>query len=247
MRIFIIATLWLLSIGLIAWASTDKDELEPGPIAVAELFTSQSCSSCPPAEKYFRDLAKREDIVVIEWHVDYWDRLVHGRAGAWKDPYSSADHTERQRSYNANIRGQWGAYTPQAVISGTKETVGYKSRQIERWFMTSDPLPVKVSTLKEDGELRVYVAGLEPERPAQIIRVELLPAQTTNVPRGENHGKTLSSSNIAVGIDELGSWNGGQIEVSADLPEDGHRCAILVQDQTRNGPARILGASYCAD
>lgn len=245
MRILIIATIWLLSLGVIAWASSEEDEFEPGPIAVAELFTSQSCSSCPPAEKYFKELALRDDIVVIEWHVDYWDQLVHGRAGAWKDPYSSSANTERQRAYNANIRQTWGAYTPQAVISGEKETVGFKSGQIERWFMTADPLPIKVGVVEEEKNLRIVVAAGSTGNNAQVLRVELLPRQTTSVPRGENHGRTLSSSNIALGVERLGLWGGGQSEYTAEKPKEGHRCAILVQEETDYGPARILGASYC--
>ena len=96
-----------------------------------ELFTSQSCSSCPKAEKLFAEFAERDDLVVIEWHVDYWDNLVHGRDGRWKDPYSSQANTLRQRDYNFALRGTAGVYTPQAVISGVSETTGSRRAVIE--------------------------------------------------------------------------------------------------------------------
>jgi len=73
------------------------------PLKVAELFTSQSCSSCPPAEALFSDLAEREDLLTLEWHVDYWDTLIHG-GSKWKDPYSDKAFTNRQRTYNRSFR-----------------------------------------------------------------------------------------------------------------------------------------------
>ncbi|MFN0023541.1 MAG: DUF1223 domain-containing protein, partial [Parvularculaceae bacterium] len=88
---------------------------------VVELFTSQGCSSCPPAEALMRELAKRPGLVALEWHVDYWDDLHAGSSGKWKDPFSSADHTARQRAYNRALRGTGGAYTPQMVIDGAAE------------------------------------------------------------------------------------------------------------------------------
>ena len=109
-------------------------------IRVAELFTSQSCSSCPPAESLFAELAERSDLIVLEWHVDYWDSLVHGRAGSWKDPYSNPDWTLRQRRYNRALRGQSGAYTPQAVIDGRFETIGSRRETIENQLSTPGPL-----------------------------------------------------------------------------------------------------------
>ena len=80
------------------------------PLVVAELFTSQSCSSCPPAEALFSELAEEENLLTMEWHVDYWDTLIHG-GSKWKDRYSSAEFTDRQRSYNAEIRRTRGVYT----------------------------------------------------------------------------------------------------------------------------------------
>ena len=76
-----------------------KQDASASPLVVAELFTSQSCSSCPPAEALFSELAGEENLLTMEWHVDYWDTLIHG-GSKWKDLYSSAEFTDRQRSYN---------------------------------------------------------------------------------------------------------------------------------------------------
>jgi len=140
MRVSLIALTVLVGIMMI-WslgevAQTLQDvppvtKTAPRPV-VAELFTSQSCSSCPPTEKLFAELDERDDLIVLEWHVDYWDKLVHGHAGAWKDPYSSTDYIARQRQYNRAFHGTGGAYTPQAVINGSAETVGNRRSDVPR-------------------------------------------------------------------------------------------------------------------
>ena len=88
------------------------------PPVVVELFTSQGCYSCPPAEAYLAELAERTDIVALEFHVDYWDSLTYMWHGQWKDPFSSPQYTARQRDYNVAIRDQSGVYTPQMIIDG---------------------------------------------------------------------------------------------------------------------------------
>ncbi len=95
-----------------------------GPPTVVELFTSQSCYSCPPAEAFLGELAQQPGVIALEFHVDYWDDLVYGLAGRWKDVYSNPAYTRRQRAYNQAIKGRPGAYTPQMVIDGSRETVG---------------------------------------------------------------------------------------------------------------------------
>jgi len=129
----------LIFLGILAFASAcgvrsasaDRSDQTAGqgPVVV-ELFTSQSCSSCPPAEALLGKLAATPDLIALEWHVDYWNRLDVGAAGRWKDPYSSTDHTERQRAYNQAILGTGGVYTPQAVINGARETSGSNAKHL---------------------------------------------------------------------------------------------------------------------
>ena len=100
------------------------------PPVVVELFTSQGCYSCPPAEAYLAELAERTDIVALEFHVDYWDSLTYMWHGQWKDPFSSPQYTARQRDYNVAIRDQSGVYTPQMIIDGRYEAVGSRRPQV---------------------------------------------------------------------------------------------------------------------
>lgn len=214
---------------------------------VAELFTSQSCSSCPPAEKLFSELAERNDLIVLEWHVDYWDRLVHGRAGAWKDPFSSAAYTKRQRDYNRALRGTGAVYTPQAVINGVRETVGSHRPDVEALIQPARHATATVS-ISTDGETRRveiedYVRPLE--READIVQLTLLRDQTTSVARGENRGVVLSSRNVVLEAQKIGSYDGTAMSIAIDVPDSEHECAIIIQEQqgARLGP--IIGASYC--
>lgn len=219
----------------------------PNSPIVAELFTSQSCSSCPPAEKLFAQLAERPDLIVLEWHVDYWDSLIHGRAGAWKDPYSNAAHTARQRQYNRALRNTAGVYTPQAVINGRSETVGSRPADIRR-LLESDPhATAKIEITPHDDSLVIDISAFESGLPrsADIIRLDLLPEQTTSVPRGENRGAILSSRNVVIGAEPIGTYSGSSTILSIEAPGPGDTCAIIIQERKGGRIGPILGASYC--
>lgn len=222
----------------------DADAMPP---IVAELFTSQSCSSCPPAEKLFADLAERPDLIVLEWHVDYWDKLVHGRAGAWEDPYSSPDHTARQRQYNRALRGTGGAYTPQAVINGVYESVGSQGSEIERFLESPSHAmaAIHVSHAEQDLDVSIERFAVALDRPATISRLTLLPEQSTAVPRGENRGVRLFSRNIVLAAETIGLYTGDPQTLSIEPAAPGEACAIIIQEKRGNRLGPIIGASYC--
>ena len=215
---------------------------------VAELFTSQSCSSCPPAEAYFAELTDREDLIVLEWHVDYWDRLVHGRAGAWKDPYSNSDYTKRQRDYNRALRGTGAVYTPQAVINGTRELVGSHRNKIEESLQPARHATADVWATSKGDQIEInigtFVSPLK--RSADILQLSLLPDQTTSVPRGENRGVILSSKNIVLEAKKIGSYSGEATSVSITPPAAGEGCAIIIQERRGAQLGPIIGATYCS-
>src|SRR6185503_15802437 len=123
------------------------------PKAIVELFTSQGCSSCVPADAYFADLAKRKDVVALSLHVDYWDYL------GWRDTLSDPANTERQRHYAA-ARGSSRVYTPQMVINGSADFVGSDRGDVDAAIERSS-LPVPVSMRKGDGTVEIEVGGLE--------------------------------------------------------------------------------------
>ncbi|MEO0982106.1 MAG: DUF1223 domain-containing protein [Pseudomonadota bacterium] len=217
------------------------------PPVLVELFTSQSCSSCPPAERYLSTLAMDEDLVVVEWHVDYWDDLVYGGAGAWKDPYSKRAHTERQRDYNLQIRDQGGVYTPQTVIAGSLETIGSRRRDVQAAIADA---PAAAATLSVDHMADGRFVTVEPVEnakhdDAEVIFVRLLKQADTHVKRGENHGKALHNTHVALQTKRLGDWSGRTAVF--DLPDlgEGETCAIIVQEKDKH-LGRALGAAYCA-
>jgi len=217
-------------------------------LIVAELFTSQSCSSCPPAERLFAELAERQELIVLEWHVDYWDRLIHGRAGAWKDPYSNADYTKRQRDYNRALRGTGAVYTPQAIINGVRETVGSRRGAVESLLAPATHATADLS-IEPDGdqvhvEIGAYVRDLK--RDADIVQLTLLPGQTTSVSRGENRGVTLMSKNVVLEAKTVGSYTGAEKSLTLQSPPKGQVCAIIIQEKRGAQLGPIIGASYCS-
>ena len=136
------------ALGASAVAAADR------PVVV-ELFTSQGCSSCPPADVLLGELAKREDVLALAFHVDYWDRL------GWKDPFSSAMATARQRAYGHKL-GLRTVYTPQIVVDGTAEMVGSDRRAVARAIAAARAKQtVDVKLAREAGELVVQVGPVE--------------------------------------------------------------------------------------
>ena len=213
---------------------------------VVELFTSQGCYSCPPAERFLGELADRDGILALEFHVDYWDDLVYGAAGRWKDPFSSPAYTERQRDYNVSIRKRAGVYTPQMVIDGKFEAVGSREGAVETVIedaRTRAGKRVKVAAVPAGGGLRVSLRD-GPERPGGVWLVSFLRREATRVLRGENHGKMLVNHNIVTDMRRIGEWNGKDrtIEIGSVRNDDETGCAVLVQ-AGRAGP--ILGAAAC--
>lgn len=226
----------ILSALFVAACSAAAEPTQPtpsGPV-LAELFTSQGCSSCPPAEAYFEKLADRDDVAVIVWHVDVWDTLVH-RGSSWKDPYSQAAFTTRLRWYNKVLRGTPQLFTPQAIVGGEVSVIGSRSREIEDAIASVKRGPAEVSI--KDGAVSINGEG-----EGDIIFVRLLREHTTEVAGGENKGRKLSGKNIALEGRMLGSWTGKQ--VSLTLPElaENETCAVFVQ-APRSGP--ILGTGMC--
>ncbi|MDA0786224.1 MAG: DUF1223 domain-containing protein [Proteobacteria bacterium] len=220
---------------------------ESEPLTVVELFTSQSCYSCPPAEAYLGELSGEKNILALEYHVDYWDTLNYGRHGRWKDAFSTPEMTARQRDYNAEIRDTRSVYTPQMVIDGRTEAVGSRRQEVQNLISRAradDQPRVAVDvTAAENGGVTVSVGDIADAK-ADVWLVTFIREVTTQVVRGENHGKTLTSHNIVREVRHVGKWAGKTtaIDVSDLTLEDGQSCAVLVQEG-KVGP--VLGAAYC--
>jgi len=207
---------------------------------VVELFTSQGCSSCPPADKFLAELAERDDVIALSFHVDYWNYL------GWPDPYSSAASTERQRSYRKTL-GLRYVYTPQMVVGGADQAVGSGRDAILAAIARrrgTARLPIGISH-PAPGELAVTVgAGPRPDRPAAIMLFAYDRMHSTDVRRGENQGVRLVNRNVVRVQRRIGTWNGERMTIRLSVAKLGiagrDGCAIIVQPP---GGGAIRGAA----
>jgi hypothetical protein len=199
---------------------------------VVELFTSQGCSSCPPANAYLNELAKdRRDVLPLAFHVTYWDRL------GWKDPFSLEAATDRQDRYGHRFGD--GSYTPEIVIDGASSHVGSDRGEvgpaIEQARQKNDTAAT-VSVAK-DGESLVIDVGSGQGR-GKVLLVGFDHDHQTAIHRGENNGRTLQESNVVRSIRAIGDWQGSPLRLSEKFPE-GEDVAVILE-----GPdGRIVGAS----
>lgn len=229
----------VLGVALAAGPATAADR----PVVV-ELFTSQSCYSCPPAEELLGKLAARPGLIALEFHVDYWNSLVYGLAGRWTDVFSSPAHTERQRAYAARLPG--GVYTPQMVIDGRAQVVGSRLRDVEQAIAAARSAPdpgAEVSVERIGERLAVRIAGAASTQPTPVWLIRYRERATTRVAAGENRGKTLTNHHVVVRMDQIGIHTGDKTELTAAIDLSmGEGCAVLVQSAAL-GP--IAGAADC--
>ncbi|MCF4165694.1 DUF1223 domain-containing protein [Zavarzinia compransoris] len=231
MRIaFVIAVLAVLAVlGLRAAAASDR------PVVV-ELFTSQGCSSCPPADAFLRDLATRDDVLPLAFHVTYWNRL------GWHDPFSLEAGTDRQRLYAA-LLGQRQVYTPQMVIDGRRQAVGSDRAAVTALIRAAAEQEggVTVTARRIGDEIGIAVDGTgtgEGTGRALVLLVGYDPSHRTAVGRGENGGRTLLEANIVRSLDVAGEWRGEAVMLQARAGA-GERFAVLLQA----GDGAIIGAA----
>ncbi|VAW20755.1 hypothetical protein that often co-occurs with aconitase [hydrothermal vent metagenome] len=210
------------------------------PRAVVELFTSQGCSACPPADEFISELARRDDVVVLSYHVDYWNYI------GWKDTFGNKAFSDFQRSYAQSWRKS-RVYTPQLVINGIKDMVGSHRSDVEN-AIASAVLPIDVRLNYEKGVLSVN-AGPDPTLPELTVwLVTFLSRAQVDIDNGDNSGKILSYSQIVTGRQVLGMWDpvaGAQIKLPLfDVLKNGSDgVAIVVQYQKDGLPGQIYGAA----
>lgn len=209
-------------------------------LTVVELFTSQGCSSCPPADALLAELAERDDVLALSTHVDYWDYL------GWKDPFASAATTKRQRSY-ADKLGLRYVYTPQMVIQGTTQVVGSHRQEVLKEIAgISHTNDIDVDLHRQDDGVLVTLPADEAfardRRAADVWLILIDDRRSTRVERGENRGRHLTYRNVVQSINRIGIWRGQPmtIGISVKLPADADACAVLVQG---HASGRVLGAA----
>jgi len=233
---FVLATAWLI---MPAAAQSDRER-----ISVIELFTSQGCSSCPPADALLKRYSDRRDVVALTMAVDYWDYL------GWKDTLASPKFSARQRAY-AKARRDGAVYTPQAVVNGTIHVNGSDRAQIdeaiERTSRKSEPA-VSLTCRTENGAMVVEVGNAAPGQAVKdgtLWLAVVQPQAEIPVKHGENRGRTLAYYNVVRELTPVGMWSGKATTVrlphGAFETSPGARFAILLQQESV-GP--ILAAAW---
>ncbi len=226
MRLAILATV-LTVLALSATAQTRQ--------VVVELYTSQGCSSCPPADELLGMLSERTDVIALSLHVDYWDYL------GWKDELASPLNTKRQRAY-ARALGERTIYTPQMIVQGQTSIVGTHERDLERTIrsLLAEPEVIILSADRDVDSVSVSVSPAGAPLPASVIYcVEYSPLETVDIERGENAGRRVDYANVVVSWKKIGEWDGrGPATITADLT-GGMPVVVIVQEKG-NGP--ILAA-----
>lgn len=198
---------------------------------VLELYTSQGCSSCPPADAILEELIDRDDVIAIALHVDYWDYI------GWKDTMADPAYTSRQRAY-ARAAGHRSIFTPQMVIGGKDHVVGTKPMQVSRLLELhrQDPYDVDLELVRDGNSLTVTATSngdFSGDAVVQLVRY--VPKTTVAIRRGENGGRTLDYHNTVNYLSEIGEWDGrGTFTTTAEISGD-EPIAILMQ-RPDNGP-----------
>lgn len=215
---------------------------ERAPVVV-ELFTSEGCSSCPPADAYLGELSKRPGVIALSFHVDYWNRL------GWTDPFSSAAATARQKGYAESLKQSY-VYTPEMVVDGRVHEAGSRREKMETLIdaaRTNAVLPIMV-TRKNNGTFEATLpAAVGATTDATVWLVLYDRSQTVAVKTGENGGRTITHANVVRDIRRIGGWNGQAtrlpLPIDAVASRDRSGAAIIVQSGSYGS---VLGAGVIA-
>jgi hypothetical protein len=240
---FPVVTATAVFICVLGWGAGRADDVQPHTerpvLTVVELFTSQGCSSCPPADVLMGDLARRDDVLPLSLHVDYWDYL------GWKDPFASPAHSARQREY-ARALGLKYIYTPQIVVQGRAQVAGNERETVLQTIAAQERTKQPLVTVSQAGaQLAVSVDGVGGARLADVWLVLYDRTRSTRIDRGENSGRALVNFNVVRSFRRIAQWQGEpvRIVVSPDTEDWISRgCAVVLQVEA-TGP--ILDAVPC--
>jgi hypothetical protein len=205
-----------------------------GPVVV-ELYTSQGCASCPPADEIFQHLSGSTDVIALALHVDYWDYI------GWADSFANPAYTQRQQAY-ARHAGETMIYTPQMVVGGVDHLVGSKPMALADLIRDHGAAPNGVSiALHRHGD-RLEITGAASAAfgaDAMVQLVRFSPEETVDIRRGENAGRTLTYSNIVTHWDVVGAWDGAS-GLDMTVPVSGGAPVVVIIQEA--GPGAVLAA-----
>ncbi len=239
---------WSGIAGVIAVMATLQPAAAQSPRAVVELFTSQGCSSCPPADKILGELAQDPTVVALTMPIDYWDYL------GWKDTLADARFSKRQKAYS-RMRGDRDVYTPQMIVNGERHLIGSDRAAIDDAMRdtkrANGVMSVPVSMTVAGKQLDITVTATSPEHAArrgEIWICAISRAVPIAIARGENRGREIVYHNVVRNWLKVGDWSGETASWSVpmeNIARDGvDAAAVYVQDGTRERPGAMLGAAF---
>ncbi|HQY42897.1 MAG TPA: DUF1223 domain-containing protein [Paracoccaceae bacterium] len=208
------------------------DDVRP---TVIELYTSQGCSSCPPADALLMELATRDDVVALALHVDYWDYI------GWKDTFADPIYSKRQKAY-ARARGEKMVYTPQIVVNGTRTLVGVDATGLAALLRTDTSRALIELDIERSGDsLSVRAAGDGAVPAGSFVQlVRYIPQATVQIERGENAGRSITYSNVVTSWQQVVVWDGTEpLDLTLNVPGD-LGVAVLIQAP---GPGQMVAAA----
>jgi hypothetical protein len=228
LEICVLTSLLTLSASGIASAAATRP-------TVVELYTSQGCSSCPPAEALIPALAARADVLPLAFHVDYWDDL------GWRDPFSMKEATERQNVFAKTLKLATTG-TPQFIVEGRTSVFGADRSKLEK-ALTTPRSTLSIDVAAKEHDLLIQAPSIAASETYDVFVVGYLPSATTEIKRGENAGHTVTEVNIVRYFRKVGDSAGGRHQWSfplKSLPPEADHLAVLVQSQTTGAIAGAL-------
>jgi hypothetical protein len=233
-----------VAVGVVGLPFATSGALAGSGLTVVELYTSQGCSSCPPADEFLGELAKQPGILPLSFHVDYWDYI------GWKDPFAKREFTKRQRAYSGTFRRGY-VYTPQMIVHGIFDATGSDRRKVNSAIeKVRNAHRVDIALRRgPSGELIVTIGPGNPRDAVGVWMALYDAVHTTKVKRGENRGRIVKNYNVVRDFSQIGKWDGSATEISVParrLERDGGKRdggAVFLQGLDK-GP--ILGAAAIA-
>jgi len=237
---------WSGALGVCAIVAVIRPANATEPRAVVELFTSQGCSSCPPADKVLGEFAKDPSVIALSLPIDYWDYL------GWKDTLADSRFSERQKAYS-RMRGDRDVYTPQMIVNGAAHVIGSDRASIESAIKDTGKadgvMSVPVSLTLAGKQLTVSVAaGKDAVSHGEVWLCSISKEVPISIGRGENRGREVIYHNVVRNLLKVGDWNGNAgswtVPLDSVIREGVDAAAVLVQDGSRDKPGPMLGAAF---
>ena len=217
--------MWMVVLVFAATSVSSQDR----PVVVVELFTSQGCSSCPPADALLERLSGRDDVIALSLHVDYWDYI------GWKDKFASPAHTKRQQAY-ARAGGRRSVYTPQMIVNGLDDVAGTALMDVVDMIDRHSRRQPVIELVLRRSPNKVWV-GAKPLRkigPSVVQVAYISSREVVEIKRGENAGRKLHYTNVVKRIDRLRRWSGAA-PLTLEIALKQHEQAVLLIQQEGHG------------